>query len=64
MLVEREGKGMVVGSFRWGGQLWGKDTYRRVVDYWLILGTKLYNNLNDYLIFVGLGLVVWKNGRD
>ena len=28
LLVEREGKGMVVGSFRWGGQLWGKDTYR------------------------------------
>ena len=31
-----------------------------VVDYWRIPGTEIYNNINDWLIFIGLGLYLWK----
>lgn len=31
-----------------------------VVDYLPIFGTNIYNNINDYLIFIGGIIVVWK----
>ena len=31
-----------------------------VHDYWRIPFTSIYNNINDYLIFVGGIIVVWK----
>lgn len=30
-----------------------------VVDYWKIPGTNLYNNFNDWLIFIGFGWYIW-----
>lgn len=40
------GGGLNLGERWW----WGY-----VVDYWRIPGTNLYNNLNDWLIFIGFG---------
>jgi lipoprotein signal peptidase len=31
-----------------------------VTDYWIIPGTNIYNNLNDWLIFGGAVLYIWK----
>ncbi|MFA7300890.1 MAG: signal peptidase II [Candidatus Shapirobacteria bacterium] len=31
-----------------------------VTDYLPIFGTNIYNNINDYLIFIGGIMVVWK----
>jgi len=31
-----------------------------VFDYLPIFGTNIYNNINDYLIFIGGIIVVWK----
>ena len=31
-----------------------------VNDYWRIPGTNLYNNFNDWLIFLGVVLYIWK----
>lgn len=31
-----------------------------VTDYWKIPFTNVYNNLNDYLIFMGGIIVIWK----
>ena len=31
-----------------------------VNDYWLIPFTNIYNNINDYLIFIGGIIVLWK----
>ena len=31
-----------------------------VTDYWIIPGTNIYNNLNDWLIFIGVILYLWK----
>jgi len=42
---------------------WERILTGKVVDYWLIPGTRLYNNLNDYLIFIGLSLVVWEKWK-
>lgn len=38
----------------------------RVIDYWPIFNTGIYNNINDYLIFIGLIIVLgekWKKSR-
>ena len=37
--------------------------YGRVTDYWPILNTGIYNNINDYLIFIGLVIVIWKKWK-
>ena len=34
-----------------------------VSDYWRILGTGIYNNVNDWLIFGGVVLYLWKKLR-
>lgn len=34
-----------------------------VCDYWNILGTGIYNNLNDWLIFLGILIVFWEVWR-
>ena len=34
-----------------------------VNDYWRIPGTNIYNNVNDYLIFVGGVMVVWNRWK-
>ena len=31
-----------------------------VTDYWRIPGTNIYNNINDWLITVGVGLLLWQ----
>lgn len=31
-----------------------------VFDYWRIPGTGIYNNVNDYLIFVGMVVFLWQ----
>ena len=31
-----------------------------VRDYWQIPGTNVYNNINDWIIFIGVGLYLWK----
>lgn len=44
-----------------GGILNWWERYKNgyVVDYWKIPGTNIYNNINDWLIFLGLLLVLW-----
>jgi lipoprotein signal peptidase len=43
------------GFLNYGERLfWGG-----VRDYWQIPGIRLYNNLNDYLIAIGAGQVIW-----
>jgi lipoprotein signal peptidase len=37
--------------------------YGKVTDYWPILGTGLYNNINDYLIFIGIGIILWEKWK-
>lgn len=37
--------------------------FGKIVDYWPILETGLYNNINDYLIIIGLGLVLWEKWK-
>lgn len=57
----------------WGGMLmvaggglnwWERVTTGGVTDYWKIPGTSIYNNLNDWLIFLGLlaiiGQILWQ----
>ncbi len=34
--------------------------FGQVNDYWEIPFTNIYNNLNDYLIFIGGIMVLWK----
>jgi lipoprotein signal peptidase len=34
-----------------------------VRDYWQIPGTNIYNNLNDWLIFVGLIIFLWEKTK-
>jgi len=34
-----------------------------VTDYWRIPFTDIYNNINDYLIFIGGIMVIWKKLR-
>lgn len=34
-----------------------------VVDYLPIFGTNIYNNINDYLVFFGGIIVIWKKLR-
>lgn len=34
-----------------------------VSDYWRIPFTSIYNNINDWLIFVGIGVFIWKKLR-
>lgn len=34
-----------------------------VFDYWRIPGTSIYNNVNDYLIFVGVVIFLWQQMR-
>lgn len=34
--------------------------YGAVLDYWRIPGTQIYNNINDWLIFAGVVLYLWK----
>lgn len=35
-----------------------------VVDYWRIPMTNIYNNFNDYLIFIGGIMVVWDKWKN
>lgn len=51
-----------VGLIVLGGglNLWQRYRLGFVVDYWRIFGTNLYNNINDWLIFVGAGLYLWQ----
>lgn len=34
-----------------------------VTDYWKIPGIPLYNNINDWLIFIGIGAYLWKKSK-
>lgn len=47
-----------------GLNIWERLTLGYVRDYWRIPGTNIYNNINDWLIFVGLiifiGSSLWK----
>jgi len=43
-----------------GLNLWERITQGYVTDYWIIPGTNIYNNLNDWLIFIGVVLYIWK----
>ncbi|MBP9818237.1 signal peptidase II [Candidatus Shapirobacteria bacterium] len=48
-----------------GGGLNLVDRFRfgYVRDYWQIPGTLIYNNFNDWLIFAGVVIVIWKLWR-
>ncbi len=53
---------MIGGGLNLGERL----LYGRVTDYWPIFKTRIYNNINDYLIFIGLIMVIlgkWKKSK-
>jgi len=53
---------MIGGGLNLGERL----LYGRVTDYWPIFETGIYNNINDYLIFIGLVMVIfgkWKKSK-
>jgi len=43
-----------------GLNLWERYKWGFVVDYWRIPFTNIYNNVNDWLIFIGVGLYLWQ----
>lgn len=44
-----------------GGLNWGERLAKGyVTDYWRIPGTNIYNNINDWLITIGVGLCLWQ----
>lgn len=43
--------------------LWERMTLGYVRDYWRIPWTNIYNNFNDWLIFVGVIIYIWKKSR-
>lgn len=43
--------------------LWERLTLGYVRDYWRIPGTNIYNNFNDWLIFVGVIIYIWKKSK-
>jgi lipoprotein signal peptidase len=51
---------MVVGG---GLNLWERFKWGFVVDYWRIPFTNIYNNVNDWLIFIGAGLYIWQQWK-
>lgn len=50
---------LIGGSLNW----WERVTNGYVADYWRIWGTNIYNNINDWLIFVGVVWFLWKNRK-
>lgn len=42
-----------------GLNLFERLVYGYVNDYWNFLGTGIYNNINDWLISIGLILFIW-----
>jgi lipoprotein signal peptidase len=51
---------VVVGG---GLNLYQRWQWGYVIDYWKIPGTLLYNNINDWLIFIGFGTYLWTKFR-
>lgn len=51
-----------VGLIVLGGglNLWERYRWGFVVDYWRIPLTNIYNNINDWLIFIGVILYLWQ----
>ena len=46
-----------------GLNFWERWRVGYITDYWKIPGINLYNNLNDWLIFLGAGLCIWQLWR-
>ena len=42
---------------------WERLNYGYVTDYWRIMGTNIYNNVNDWLIFVGVVWFLWTSRK-
>jgi lipoprotein signal peptidase len=42
-----------------GLNLFERLVYGYVNDYWNFLGTGIYNNINDWLISIGIILFIW-----
>lgn len=51
---------MVLGG---GLNLWERWQWGYVTDYWRIPFTPVYNNVNDWLIFIGVVLYIWQQIR-
>jgi lipoprotein signal peptidase len=51
-----------VGLIVLGGglNLWERYKWGFVVDYWRIPFTGIYNNINDWFIFLGVVLYLWQ----
>jgi lipoprotein signal peptidase len=43
-----------------GLNLWERFRVGFVTDYWRIPYTNIYNNVNDWLIFIGAALYLWQ----
>jgi lipoprotein signal peptidase len=43
-----------------GLNLWERWRWGFVIDYWRIPFTNIYNNVNDWLIFIGVVLLIWQ----
>ncbi len=54
VLVKIGALGNLVDRLRWGF----------VRDYWLVPGLAVYNNVYDWMIFIGLVLVLFDNGKN
>jgi len=46
-----------------GFNLFERFAYGHVNDYWNFLGTGIYNNINDWLISIGLILFIWASWK-
>jgi len=46
-----------------GLNLFERFKYGYVNDYWNFLGTGIYNNINDWLISIGLILFIWTSWK-
>ena len=48
---------IAIGGFN---NLYERIVFGHVHDYWRFLSTNIYNNLNDWLIAIGLIIIIWE----